>query len=104
MGAFQVLRAGSIPAICTKMSEEIDPEKMTPEELNKWGSDEYTNLLKNLEKHIKIVIGEDGCGSVYDLQQLKREFKNMVTNEDLRKFELKHKMFIDKDWEYHHEY
>jgi len=86
------------------MSEEKDIEKMTPEELNKWASDEYVNLLKNLEKHVKIVIGEDGCGAVYDLQQLKKEFKNMVKDEDLRKFELKHKMFIDKDWKYYHEY
>jgi hypothetical protein len=60
--------------------------------------------INNLENHVQIFIGEDGSGKLCSLQEIKKEFENMVNNDNLRKFEKKHKMFVDKDWEFYWSY
>lgn len=68
-------------------------------------AEDMAHAVNNLDKHVEILIGMDeGCGALYNLQQLKQEFENMVNNDDLREFEKKHKRFIDKDWEYYWQY
>ena len=60
--------------------------------------------VNNLDKHVQILIGDDGQGALYTLQQIKDEFKNMITNKDLREFELKHKRLLDQDWVFYWQY
>jgi len=81
-----------------------DIEEITEEEIKEFCNRFFKKIRENPEDFIKIVIGEKGSGSLYTLQQLKDEFKTIITNDDLIKFELKNKMFIDKDWEYYFQY
>jgi len=81
---------------------------MPKEKIKKKDLKEYitsvAKALNSLEDHVEILIGKDGSGTLYSLQQIKKEFENMVTNDELREFEKKHKMFIDQDWEYYWQY
>lgn len=79
----------------------MSEEEISEEEIVEFCRDFFKRIKEDPESYIKIVIGEKGGGSLYNLQQLKDEFKKIITNDGLREFELKHKMFIDKDWVFH---
>ena len=80
---------------------KMEKIEMSDTEYLKWLSDYFKKIKDNLEEHIKIVIGEDGSGALYTLQELKQQMKDIITNDNLRHFELRNKMFIDSDWEYY---
>ena len=77
--------------------------KMKKKEIEEFATT-LVEAIHNIEDHVEILIGKDGSGTLYSLQDIKEEFKRMVENDDLREFEKKHKMFIDQDWEYYWQY
>ena len=54
---------------------KMEKIEMTDTEYLKWLSDYFKEIKDNLEEHIQIVIGEDGSGALYTLQELKDYIK-----------------------------
>ena len=85
------------------LAPKMKKDKIKKKDILQYAED-MAHAVGNLEEHVQILIGEDGSGALYTLQQIKQEFELMVNNEDRREFEKKHKRFIEQDWEYYWEY